>query len=224
MKTILIMLGVIITLLATVVVIKTLTYPWKNQVQVEPVEPRRVDADTHASHLAEAIRFQTISHQDLADDDVEEWLALHNWLERTYPIIHRVLKREIINKYSLLYRWEGQNPSLEPVMFLAHMDVAPVEPGSEGDWSELPYDGVISEGFVWGRGTLDMKGILVGIMEAVELQLAKGHQPQRTIMFGFGHDEEVGGQNGAVKMAELLKNRGVRLKWIIDEGAAITRE
>ena len=215
-------LAAVVALLAFVVVVKTLTFSPK-QRRVAPVEPRKVDADALASHLAEAVRFRTVSHQDPADNDPAELLAFHRWLEKTDQAVHRVLKRETVNEYSLLYTWEGQNPLLEPVIFLAHMDVAPVDAGTESDWTRPPYDGVISEGFIWGRGTLDMKGILVGVMEAIEHKVAQGHQPRRTIMLGFGHDEEVGGLNGAVKIVELLKSRGVHLKWIIDEGAAITR-
>ena len=223
MKKILTGLAAIIAALAAVVAIKTLTYPFREQVLVAVVEPREVASDALASHLAEAVRFRTISHQDPAENDVGEFLAFHRWLEKTYPAVHRVLKRETVNEYSLLYTWEGQDASLEPVIFLAHMDVVPVEPRSEGEWTEPPYDGVVSEGFIWGRGALDMKGILVTIMEAVEGQLADGHQPQRTILLGFGHDEEVGGSNGAAQIVELLRDRGVRLQWVIDEGTAITQ-
>ncbi len=223
MKKLLIGLAAFITVLAAVVVIRTLTYPFGEQVHVIPVEPREINAEAAASHLAEALRFQTVSHQEPADNDASELLAFHRWLEETYPAAHRVLKREIVNEHSLLYTWEGQDASLEPVIFLAHMDVVTVDQDSVGEWTEPPFGGAISGGFIWGRGTLDMKGILVAIMEAVELQVAEGHQPQRTILLGFGHDEEVGGRNGAVKIAELLKSRGVHLKWIIDEGAAITR-
>lgn len=221
-RKILIGIAAIIALLGVVVVVKTLTFSSK-QRRVAPVEPPKVDADALASRLAKAVRFRTISHQNPADNDPAELLAFHRWLEKTYPAVHRVLKREAVNEYSLLYTWKGQNPSLEPVIFLAHMDVAPVDAGTESDWARPPYDGTISDGFIWGRGTLDMKGILVGIMEAIEHRVAEGHQPRRTIMLGFGHDEEVGGLNGAVKIVELLKSRGVHLKWIIDEGAAITR-
>ena len=223
MKKILIGFVALIGVLVLVVSMKTVTYPWKMQVQVPPIEPLELDADVMASHLAEAVRFKTISHQDPEDNDPNELLAFHRWLQKTYPTAHRVLKRETINEHSLLYSWEGNDPSLEPVIFLAHMDVVPVQPGTEDRWTYPPFAGIVSDGFIWGRGTLDMKGILVGIMEAIEHKVALGHQPRRTIMLSFGHDEEIGGRNGAVKIAELLKSRGVRLKWIIDEGSAITQ-
>lgn len=182
-----------------------------------------VNATAVASRLAEALRFRTISHPDPADDDVSVWFALHRWMEETYPAVHRVLKREIVNERSLLYTWEGREPDAEPVILLAHQDVVPVEPGSEGKWTEPPFDGVISDGYVWGRGALDMKGPLVAILEAVELRAAAGHQPRQTIMLGFGHDEEVLGGNGATRIAGLLASRGVRLKWVFDEGGALAQ-
>src|SRR5439155_10228031 len=133
------------------------------------------------------------------------------------------LKREIISDYSLLYTWQGQDLSLEPVILLAHMDVVPVQPGSERTWTQPPFDGVVWNGYIWGRGTLDMKAILVGIMEAVEREVVAGHRPKRTIMLGFGHDEEVGGRNGAANIVRLLKERGVHVQWVLDEGSAIVK-
>ena len=223
MKKILIGFVALIGVLVLVVSMKTVTYPWKMQVQVPPIEPLELDEDVMASHLAEAVRFKTISHQDPSDNDPNELLAFHRWLQKTYPTAHRVLKRETINEHSLLYTWEGNDPSLEPVIFLAHMDVVPVQPGSEDRWTYPPFAGIVSDGFIWGRGTLDMKGILVGMMEAIEDKVVQGHQPRRNIMLSFGHDEEVSGLNGAAKIVKLLKDRGVRMHWVIDEGGAVTQ-
>jgi len=121
----------------------------------------------------------------------------------------------------LLYRWEGSDPNLEPIAMLAHMDVVPVEPGTEDTWTHGAYEGRIEDGFVWGRGALDMKNILIGSMEAAEMLVSDGFQPRRTIYFAFGHDEEIGGQNGAVAIAALLQSRGVTLDHVLDEGGAI---
>jgi carboxypeptidase PM20D1 len=101
------------------------------------------------------------------------------------------------------------------------MDVVPVEPGTENTWEYGAYEGRIEDGFIWGRGALDMKNILVASMEAAEMLSAEGVRPRRTIYFAFGHDEEIGGQNGAVAIAELLESRGVRLDHVLDEGGAI---
>lgn len=213
----------LVVVFTLVVVIKTITYPWRAQLNVTPAARTNLDDNALATHLAEAVRFRTVSYEDAAENDVGELVALRDWLARTYPYTHQALKREIISHHSLLYTWQGQDPSLEPVIFLAHMDVVPVESDSEHNWTHPPFDGVITDGYIWGRGTLDMKAILVGIMEAVEHEVVAGHRPKRTIMLAFGHDEEVGGRNGAANIVRLLKERGVHVQWVLDEGSAIVK-
>ena len=135
-----------------------------------------------------------------------------------------VLKREVINGYSLLYTWQGSRPDLEPVMLMAHQDVvsAGADPADTAEWTHPPFEGVIADGFIWGRGTLDIKNQLIGIMEAAEALLGQGYRPERTILFGLGHDEETGGVNGCKIMGQMLKERGVHLAGIVDEGGGIT--
>jgi carboxypeptidase PM20D1 len=142
-------------------------------------------------------------------------------LEQTYPLTHRELKIEKVNGYSLLYTWEGTRPELEPVMVMAHQDVVSADPASLDQWTHPPFAGLIADGFIWGRGTLDIKNQLIGIMEAAEILLARDYRPERTILFGLGHDEETGGVNGCKVMGQLLKERGVRLAGIVDEGGGI---
>jgi carboxypeptidase PM20D1 len=102
------------------------------------------------------------------------------------------------------------------------MDVVPVEPGTEDDWSFPPFEGRIANGYVWGRGTLDDKVRVLGILEAVEILLSQQFRPRRTVYLAFGHDEEVGGLQGASKIASLLRSRGVQLEYVLDEGGVIT--
>jgi len=104
----------------------------------------------------------------------------------------------------------------------AAQDVVPVAPGTEKDWQHPPFDGVVADGFVWGRGSWDDKGNLYSILEAAEALAKAGFRPKRTIYFAFGHDEEVSGTRGAQAMAALLKSRGVKLDFVLDEGLLIT--
>ncbi|MEQ1659637.1 MAG: M20 family peptidase, partial [Hylemonella sp.] len=97
----------------------------------------------------------------------------------------------------------------------------PIAPGTEGDWSEAPYSGSVKNGYVWGRGSWDDKGNLLSQLEAVELLLASGYKPSRTLYLAYGADEEVGGLRGAGKIAALLKSRGVRLDFVLDEGLLV---
>jgi len=121
----------------------------------------------------------------------------------------------------LLFVWKGADASLKPILLVAHQDVVPIETGTEGKWTHPPFSGAVADGFIWGRGTVDDKGSLGGILEAVNTLLAKGFQPKRTIYLAFGQDEEIGGSNGAEKVADLLKTRGKEFEFVLDEGYAI---
>lgn len=192
------------------------------QLEVAPAEPVAIDADAAAVRLAGALRFRTISSYESPDQNAAEFAKLHAYLQESYPKAHAVLKREIVGGYSLLYAWEGTDPKAAPILLMAHQDVVPISPGTEKAWQVPPFDGVIKDGFVWGRGSWDDKGNLFAIMEAVELLASKGFRPRQTVYLAFGHDEEVSGQRGAKAMAELLKLRGVRLAFVLDEGLVIT--
>ncbi|HET9441360.1 MAG TPA: M20 family peptidase [Longimicrobiales bacterium] len=174
-----------------------------------------------AERLAGSIRFATISHADSAAFDGSAFQALHAYLQREFPRVHSELEREVVAGYSLLFKWQGSDPALEPILLMGHMDVVPVEPGTENKWEKEPFSGTIADGFIWGRGSIDNKSTVVGTLEAVEMLLAEGFRPRRTVYLAFGHDEEVGGARGARAVAELLRQRGVELELVLDEGGVI---
>lgn len=183
----------------------------------------QVDANAAAARLAGSLRFQTISREGAGPVDPGQFLALHRYLEQSFPRAHAALTREVVAGYSLLYTWPGKNPSLPPVLLLSHLDVVPVEPGTERSWAQPPFEGRIAGGFIWGRGSLDDKSGVLGLLEAVETLAAQGFRPERTVYLAFGHDEEVGGLQGAHSLAALLEQRGVRPLFVLDEGGAIIR-
>ena len=187
--------------------------------------PISVNSMDVARHLAAAIRFKTISYGNGAHEDAKnaQLDALRTWMEQTYPAFHRAATREIIGK-SLLFTWKGKNPSAKPILLMAHMDVVPVVPGTAGDWSHDPFSGDISDGFVWGRGAIDDKGCLITLLDAAERLARSGFTPERTIMFAFGQDEEVGGSEGNGNIAKVLAGRHVHFAWVLDEGGAILNE
>src|SRR5207249_3351114 len=188
------------------------------------VEPSSaIDRDRAAEHLAAAIRFRTVSHQDPSEDDRAQFVGLRAFLARTYPKVHRSLVRELVNGDGLLYTWKGADASAKPVLLMAHQDVVPIEPGTEGRWAHPPFGGVIADGFVWGRGALDDKASLVFLMEAIESLLAEGFRPPQTVYLASGFDEEVGGLEGAARIAALLAQRGVRLDYVLDEGRFVSQ-
>jgi carboxypeptidase PM20D1 len=192
------------------------------QIQVAAVPRAAVDEQGAAARLGEAIRFQTISNFLNPDSDAEALRGLQAHIAKSFPEFHAAAKREVVATYSLLYTWEGSDPKAVPIALLAHQDVVPVSPGTAKDWQQPPFDGVIADGFIWGRGSWDDKGNLYSMLEAAEQMSKAGFRPNRTIYFAFGHDEEVGGTNGAKAIAALLASRGVRFDFVLDEGLLIT--
>lgn len=173
--------------------------------------------------LSKVITFQTASHLNEQEIRYSEFLDLHDYLEVAFPALHHQLQKKVINGYSLLYTWLGSDPDLPPVLLGAHMDVVPVEEETKGDWQQLPYAGVVKDGYIWGRGALDDKYRVIAIMEAVEQLLQQGYHPERTIYLAFGHDEEVGGTAGAGKISDYLQEQGVRLEAVFDEGLTVAK-
>jgi len=180
-----------------------------------------------ATHLSEAIQLKTISWQrgatgEKADASSKALVDFRDFITATYPAFTAATSREIVSGYSLLFTWKGTDESLKPVLLMSHMDVVPVVPGTEGDWKHPPFAGEIAEGIVWGRGAIDCKGSLIAMLEAADALAAKGFSPKRTIMFAFGHDEEISGLNGNRMIAAMLKERGVKLAFVSDEGGMMT--
>ena len=210
-----------VLLLAVAVAVNTLRQG-SRQLEVAAAPPLAVDTQAVADKLAGAIRFQTVSSLDDADRNAEEFRKLHAYLEQRFPLVHAKLKRESVNGFSLLYTWQGSDPNARPIALMAHQDVVPISPGTEGKWQQPPFGGVMRDGFVWGRGAWDDKANLISELEAVEMLLASGFQPRQTVYLAFGADVEVGGLRGAQQIVKLLHQRKVRLDFVIDEGLLIT--
>jgi carboxypeptidase PM20D1 len=191
------------------------------QPPVAALPPVAVEVDALAGRLAAGLRFETISTQDAGAVDLAAFRGFHRLLEEAYPRARRALDRETVNEGSLLYTWRGRDPSLQPLLLAAHIDVVPVDAGSEPRWTHPPFEGAVEGGFVWGRGAMDDKASLFCILEAVEGLLTAGFEPERTVLLAFGHDEEVGGEGGAAQIAALLASRGTRLAFVLDEGGAV---
>jgi carboxypeptidase PM20D1 len=175
-----------------------------------------------AQNLAQAIQLRTVSDPEPGRVNASAFASFLKFLQKAFSQVHGALLNEIVNDYSLLYIWKGSDENLKPILLMAHVDVVPVEEGTEQEWHYPPFEGSIADGFIWGRGALDDKASLIGIMEAVEALLAQGFSPRRTVYLAFGHDEEVMGVRGAKQIAALLKTRGVKAEYILDESGAIT--
>ncbi|HWE45886.1 MAG TPA: M20 family peptidase [Caulobacteraceae bacterium] len=213
----------LLVILGVVVALRTATYqppvsPDLKQVKLAPAPA--IDLDKVAQHLGEAVRIQTVSHQDPSQNDPAQWSALHDWLDKTYPAARAAMTREIVLQNTLLYTWKGSDPTLPPIILMAHQDVVPVDAATAGAWKHPPFSGEIADGAVWGRGSVDDKGSLISLFEAVDALAAHGFKPRRTVMILSGQDEETRGL-GAQAAAALLQQRGVKALFVLDEGSAI---
>lgn len=171
----------------------------------------------------ELLRIPTISRLDPADLVPADFERFVRALERLYPLLHSRLTREIVADHSLLFRWAGRS-STEPTVLMAHYDVVAA---TDYGWEHPPFDAHVTgeddDRVIWGRGTIDDKGSVVAILEAVERLLEQGHEPAHDVYLSFGHDEETHG-SGARAIAELLAERGVRPALVLDEGGAVALE
>ena len=217
-------LGGLLIVLVAILLVRTFT-PMNPQSDGEAFE-FRPDSERVTRLMSESVRYKTISFGRDKPTSSRELLAYHAYLKQQFPLAHKNLKREVIADYSLLYTWQGKQPvndDNKPVIFLGHLDVVPVVPGTEGKWKQPPFAGNVADGFIWGRGTLDNKVNIIGLLEAAENMLKQGLQPQRTIYFAFGHDEEQGGIDGAKVMADVLLKRDVEAEFLVDEGGLVTQ-
>ncbi len=203
-----------------VLAVRAETVPSRQPV-VAPLSPVAVDADAVAAKLATVVKRKTVSAALDAPAPPAELDALHADLAAAFPKVSAALTREVIGDHSLLYTWKGADAAKAPIILCAHLDVVPVEPGTESGWAHPPFDGAIEGGFVWGRGTIDDKGSLVAILEAVEVLLREGFAPARTVYLAFGQDEEISGLRGAARIVDVLAERGVHAELALDEGSAL---
>lgn len=194
------------------------------KISVPPMPEENVDVDRFRKNLSDAIKFKTIASRNEEEIDWSVFDAFHDFLKERYPLVHEKLELTVINRASLIYRWAGKRSDLDPIALLSHQDVVPISEGTWDDWEHDPFEGYDDGEFIWGRGAIDMKNHLIGVLESVETLLSEGFEPERDVYLLFGHNEEVmcaGKLNGATSICDYLKEKGVHLDCIIDEGGAI---
>lgn len=207
-----------IVLLLAVLVVNVYRLPPPPDVVAAPTMTLTGSVDVVAL-LSEALRIRTVSDEVAVNPSLAEFDRWQTFLAQRFPRLYESLEFEQVNRHGLLYTWKGANPALAPVLFTAHYDVVST---ANQEWQHAPFDGDVAEGYVWGRGAMDDKMAVIGLLSAVSDLLAQGFQPQRTLILAFGHDEEVGGTHGAAPLTALLKARGVKPFLIVDEGMPIT--
>lgn len=187
------------------------SYAASSQINIQEIQELLV------SQLSRAISFRTVSYQDKSKIDYKEFIKFINFLEKTYPAVHKQLQRNRIN-YSLLYEWKGKT-ELPPVVLMAHYDVVPADKEA---WSVDPFSGTVKDNYLYGRGAIDDKIGVIAILQATEFLLQKNFQPQRTIYLSFGHDEEIGGFEGTKEIVAFLEKQNIKPAFVLDEGGILS--
>jgi len=187
-------------------------------VKEEVVTPSQVklDDDKVARDMQAIIQMKTISYLNKSLEDAKAFEEFPELLKKLYPRLHEKLTQEHIGDRGLLYRWPGKK-SDKPAVLMAHYDVVPVQ---EATWKKPPFSGEIENGVLWGRGTLDTKCTLLGVMEAAEHLIAEGFVPENDIYLSFAGDEEIFG-HGAPDIVAELKRRNITPALVLDEGGAV---
>ena len=185
--------------------------------EIKP-EPDTVEADGSRAveSLAAMVRCRTVSRQNHDAEDADEFEKFRDLLRRRYPAIHNSCILDHVGRNGLLYKWPGKRAAA-PSVFMAHYDVVPADPAT---WSKPPFDGILENGVLWGRGTLDTKGTLAGILEAAEQLIGQGFVPENDIYLAFSGEEEIAGDS-ASEIVSALEARGVVPALVLDEGGAV---
>lgn len=174
-----------------------------------------LDVAAASQRLARALAVPTVYVDDTATD-FAAFARLQDLMREGYPTVMSMGTFELVG-HSVLITVEGSSPELPGILLLAHQDVVPVAPGTEGDWAHGAFEGALDDEWIWGRGALDIKDMLMGELEAVEYLLSHRGRPRRTIWLAFGEDEEVH-SHGATALAAELARRGARALYSLDEG------
>ena len=210
MSVLLVILAIMITPIF-IALIRTVLLEKKTAAFTPSANPRRIE--DCSEKLSEMIRVETVSHRD--DPEVEKFRSFHRTLERLFPTVFEKMEKIEIDG-NLLMRWPGTTPSLAPIILISHMDVVP----AEGEWTHPPFSGTITEGRIWGRGAVDIKENLMCLFQAAEELLKEGYVPACDVYLGSSCTEEIGG-DGAPKLVNWFRERGIRLFMLCDEGGAI---
>ncbi|MBR6793064.1 MAG: M20/M25/M40 family metallo-hydrolase [Clostridia bacterium] len=166
--------------------------------------------------LQAMIRCKTVSDRDPAKEDEGEFRKLYDLLPAMFPRVYETCTLHRPDDRALLFHWKGREEG-DPTVLMAHYDVVSVE---EADWQKPPFDGIIEDGVLWGRGTLDTKGTFNGVLQAAEQLIKSGFVPKHDIYLAFGGDEEVNG-NGAVAIVDWFMKNNIHPAMVVDEGGAV---
>jgi len=209
---------ILVILFLAVVLIRTLQF---KPAAIKPAKPDglKLSEEKIVADMAEMIRCKTVSYQDDSMTDMAEFAKFEALLQERFPLIHQAATFTKLGKTGLLYYIPGKSKE-KPSVMMAHYDVVPIE---EAGWEKPAFDGIIEDGFLWGRGTLDTKGTLCGIVEALEQLLSEGYMPANDLYLSFSGDEEISGTS-CPAIVSYLEEKGIKPAIVVDEGGAVVEK
>lgn len=199
------------------------TWQISKPIPVKQSEEMPALPDSAIAHMQQAIRFQTVESENDKPDDSSAFHQFWLFVEKAYPLLNRLLTHQDFNRYGRLYKWKGLDNNRKPYVFMAHIDVVPVEKATEQQWTVPPYGGILKNGMIYGRGVADDKSSVIALLETVEKLLSANFKPACTVYLSFGNDEETNGR-AAEKIADWFSNNRIHPEVVIDEGGEITNE
>lgn len=244
MKKIILGTLLVVMIFIAVLVIRVFIYPFASDKGLAEKPTEFPINENAVKRLSEAIQIPTISNVEYSQTNFEPFIQFKQFLQEAYPLVYQNLEIKTVNQHGLVFHWRGKNKTKKPLLFLSHYDVVPInnydfsnpptytpvfklnEKASpltdyQTSWTYPPFSGAVDHGRIYGRGTLDMKGMLISILEATDQLLGVHFQPEQDIYLAFGHDEEVSGRQGALKIADYFKQKGITFDAVYDEGGYV---
>lgn len=204
-----------IVIFLAIILVRAINFkPQEQNLTNDTVE--NFDSDGAIDALRTLVRFKTVSYKDRALEDDSEFKKLVDSLPSLYPHVFECCDFMQFPDRALLFRWKGKNDG-EPAVLMAHYDVVPV---NEEQWNVAPFEAILKDGRVWGRGTLDTKVTFNGILFAANHLIAEGFVPENDVYFAFSGGEEVNGE-GAIRIVEYFESQGITPSFVLDEGGAV---
>ena len=212
-----IILGIVLLFLA-VLLIRAATFRPKAQPALSQ-ETVNVDIDTAVSNLQQLVQCRTISYNDHSLEDKAEFRKLKDLLPKLYPNVFSACDYTEFSEEAILFRWPGKAAG-DPAVMMAHYDVVPVD---EAKWEKPPFAGILENGVLWGRGTLDTKISMASALYAANRLISEGFVPEHDVYFAFSGGEEVNGL-GAVQIVDYFQEKGITPSMVVDEGGAVVKD
>lgn len=205
-------------LLLGVILVRTVLFQPKQVIKVS-TENAKINEKEVVEHFSELIQLKTVSSIDTDEMDMAVFKTFQNKLDELYPVVTSTCHKELIGPTGILYRWKGKD-SRQVTVLMSHYDVVPAD---ATDWDKDPFSGLVEDGVIWGRGTIDTKVTLLGILESAEQLMTEGFIPEQDVYFSFTGDEETSGPS-TPEIVATLKKRDIKPYLVIDEGGVVLKD